>query len=267
LTAEKFVPDPFSEQPGGRLYRTGDLARYHSDGNLEFLGRADFQVKVRGYRIELGEIEAVLGQHPAVRENVVMAREYAPGDKRLVSYVVFEPDSAPPTDRLRAFLRDKLPDYMIPSYFIALSALPLNANGKVDRRSLPIPDRTRPDLEESYVAPRTATEELLVDFWSNVLGCARIGVNDSFFELGGHSLLATQLISRVRDAFQLDLPLRHIFEAPTVAGFAQKMLDVEARSGDIEQTARLLLSLNRMTDVEAEALLEKALATDEIELF
>jgi amino acid adenylation domain-containing protein len=231
LTAEKFIPNPFSGAPGARLYKTGDLARYRPDGTIEFLGRADQQVKIRGFRIELGEIEAALGQHPAVREAVVLAREDEVEDppsslgaeKRLVAYVVAEREQFPTTTDLRNFLRDKLPEHMVPAVFVSLDALPLMPNGKTDRRALRAPDQSRPELDQAFLAPRSATEELLVDIWVELLGIERIGVHDNFFDLGGHSLLATQLVSRVREAFQVEIPVRRLFEAPTVAGLAESI--------------------------------------------
>ncbi len=221
LTAERFIPHPFSQQPGARLYKTGDLARYRADGNLEFLGRKDEQVKIRGFRIELGEIEARLAQHPAVRETVVIAREDAPGNQRLVAYVTQNPEPALITSELYCFLKQKLPEYMIPSAFKVLEALPLTPNGKVDRRALPAPEPLRPELETTYVTPRTSVEEILVDIWAEVLGLKQVGIHDNFFELGGHSLLATQLTSRMRDTFQVDVPVRTLFETPTAAGMAE----------------------------------------------
>jgi amino acid adenylation domain-containing protein len=221
LTAERFVPNPFSEEPGARLYRTGDLARYRADGNIEFLGRIDEQVKIRGYRIELGEIESVLGRHPAVREVAVLAREDGTGEKRLVAYVVRRQELAATTSELRSFLKGKLPNYMIPSIFVALDSLPLSANGKVDRKDLPIPDRSRPELQESFVAPRTPVEERLVEIWKEVLKIETVGVHDNFFDLGGHSLLSMQIVSRITASFQLALSLRRIFDTPTVAGIAE----------------------------------------------
>ena len=226
LTAEKFIPDPFSAEPGARLYKTGDLARYLPDGNIEFLGRGDHQVKIRGFRIELGEIEAALGQHPAVRKVVVLAREDAPGEKRLVAYVVAEATA----DELRRFLKDKLPDHMVPGVFVPLDALPLLSNGKIDRRALPAPDRTRPGLDKAYAAPRTPTEELLAEIWAQVLDIERVGIHDNFFDLGGHSLLATQAASRMREAFKVEIPLRRLFEVPTVAGLAES-IEVARQAG------------------------------------
>jgi amino acid adenylation domain-containing protein len=223
LTAEKFIPDPFSTASGARMYKTGDLARYRPDGNIEFLGRADHQVKIRGFRIEPGEIEAALGQHLAVREAVVLAREDAPGEKRLVAYVVAERESLPTTTDLRHFLMEKLPEHMVPAVFVLLEALPLMPNGKVDRRALPSPDRSRPELAKAYVAPRTPTEELLAEIWAQLLDLERVGIHDNFFDLGGHSLLATQVVSRIRETFQVEIPLRRLFEVPTVAGLAESI--------------------------------------------
>ena len=221
LTAEKFIPDPFSAVPGARLYRTGDLARYLPDGNIEFLGRIDHQVKIRGFRIELGEIESVLGQHPGVRQATVLAREDEAGDKRLVAYVV-PASEAPPTIReLRRYLGQKLPEYMIPSLFVSLNTLPLTPNGKVDRHALPAPEHTRPELEETYAAPRTPVEQSLAEIWANVLGLEQVGVSDNFFELGGHSLMAVQLFARIRKWAGIDLPLAILFRSPTIKALAE----------------------------------------------
>ena len=228
LTAERFVPDPFGE-PGERLYRTGDLARFLADGNVEFLGRADDQVKIRGFRVELGEIEAVLGQHPTLKQAAVTVGEDRPGNPRLVAYLVSADGPTPTAGDLRRYLQERLPDYMVPSVYMFLEALPVTPNGKVDRKALPAPDWTQRDVENAYVAPRTETEERLAQVWAQVLGVERVGVRDNFFGLGGHSLLATQLISRVRDVFQVELPLRNAFESPTVAALAERV-DVALRS-------------------------------------
>ena len=228
LTAERFIPNRFSNEPGERLYKTGDLARYLPDGNIEFLGRMDCQVKIRGFRIELGEIEAVLSQHRAVREAVVVAQEDNSRTQRLVAYVVPVQKLTPTSDsgawrasaiELRQFLQALLPDYMVPSAFVLLEALPLTPNGKVDRRNLPAP-QVSTELEITYVVARTPIEEILAGIWAEVLGVEPVGIDDNFFELGGHSLLATQVISRLRKAFQIELPLRCLFESPTVAGLA-----------------------------------------------
>nr|WP_017317816.1 non-ribosomal peptide synthetase [Mastigocladopsis repens] len=229
LNAERFIPNPFSNKLEARLYQTGDLARYLPDGNIEFLGRIDNQVKIRGFRIELGEIEAVLSQHPAVEETVVIATEDIPGDKLLVAYIVLSPegrvlrgtsDSALMSD-LSQYLKQKLPAYMIPAALMVLESLPLTPNGKIDRHALRALDTLTLDIKEDYLAPRTSVEEVLVEIWAKVLGKQQVGVHNNFFELGGHSLLATQLVSRIRDAFEIDLSVRNLFEAPTVAQLAR----------------------------------------------
>ncbi|WP_407882763.1 amino acid adenylation domain-containing protein, partial [Scytonema sp. NUACC26] len=195
LTAEKFIPNPLSQKPGERLYKTGDIARYLPDSNLEFLGRIDNQVKIRGYRIEPQEIEITLSQHPQVRQIVVVLREDEQGDKFLVSYVVPQQlEQVPSISALKSFLREKLPDYMVPSAFVMLETLPLTPNGKVDRRALPAPDTARPELDQAFVAPRTPIEEVLAGIWTQTLGIDSVGIYDNFFDLGGHSLLATQVI-------------------------------------------------------------------------
>ncbi|HEV2844920.1 MAG TPA: amino acid adenylation domain-containing protein, partial [Thermoanaerobaculia bacterium] len=219
LTAERFIPNPFGE-PGSRLYRSGDLARRRPDGDLEYLGRIDHQVKIRGFRIELGEIEAALVRHPAVREAVVLVRE-----DRLVAWVAGDAVTLP---ELRAFAGAHLPDYMLPSALVVLDKLPLTANGKVDRRALPEPDRE--DHEGTAEAPRTPVEELLAGIWAGLLGRERIGVHEDFFAAGGHSLLAARLVSRLRGAFGVEMPLTDVFAHPTVAGLAREVERVR-RSG------------------------------------
>jgi len=236
-TAQAFIPDPFSSEPGARLYRTGDLVYYCPDGSLEFLGRIDHQVKVRGFRIELGDIETVLISHPEVHEAVVLAREEEPGDKRLVAYVVPNDGRDPAIGELRHFLRDNLPEYMVPSAFVTLETLPLTPNGKVDRRALPSPDGTNSELEDAFVAPRTPAEETLAEIWAQVLGLERVGVHNDFFALGGHSLLATQVISRARQAFQIELPVRILFEASTVADLAEGIESVRMVTQDSQVSA------------------------------
>lgn len=230
LTAERFVPHPFSDQPGARLYKTGDLVRYLPGGAIEFLGRTDHQVKIRGFRIELGEIETTLVNHPAIREAVVLAREDTPGERRLVAYIV--PDGAQEVSisDLRSFLKEKLPDYMVPAIFVTLELLPLTPNGKVDRRKLPVPGGDRPDLADAFVAPSTPTETALAAIWCEVLKLERVGVEDNFFDLGGYSLAAVQVLSRVREVLQVDLPLRSLFEVTTVAGLARVVETQKANS-------------------------------------
>ncbi len=231
LTAEKFIQNPFSDDSDARLYKTGDLARYLPDGNIEYLGRLDHQVKLRGFRIELGEIEAVLVQHPEVHEAVVIIREVQPGDKRLVAYLVPTKAQEVMPKTLRQFIKEKLPDYMVPSAFVKLEAMPLTPNGKVDRRALPLPDMLG-GIETDFVSPRTPIEEVLAAIWAEILKVEKVGIHDNFFELGGHSLLATQVISRLRDAFEVELPLRELFESPTIANFS-KHIDETSRQNNI----------------------------------
>jgi acyl carrier protein len=220
LTAEKFIPDLFGSEPGSRLYRTGDLMRYREDGNLEFAGRLDHQVKVRGFRIELGEVETALLRHESVRAAVVVAREERPGEQRLVAYVAGDLNQLPGASDWRTFLIQRLPEYMIPSLFIKLEALPLLPNGKVNRRALPVPDSSRPELRRPFAAPENPTQSRLVELWMNVLALKQVGINDDFFELGGDSILATRLVSRVRRTFGVELPLRELFWKPTVSELA-----------------------------------------------
>ena len=215
--SSRFVKNPFRNDELDLLYYTGDRGRYGPDGSLEILGRLDRQVKIRGVRIELGEIETVLAQHPKVRDVVVLDREDDPGDQRLVAYVVPQQEQVTTQTELWRFLKEQLPNYMLPSTFVMLLALPLTPNGKVDRRALPAPDTNRSGCEVDFVPPRTTTEEILVAIWAEILRLKQVGIYDNFFELGGHSLLATQVISRVRESFSVDLPLRCLFESPTVA--------------------------------------------------
>ncbi|MBE9228019.1 non-ribosomal peptide synthase/polyketide synthase [Phormidium sp. LEGE 05292] len=221
LTQQRFISNPFVGAEGSKLYKTGDKARYLPNGELEYLGRIDNQVKIRGFRIELGEIEALLASHPDVWESVVVVREDEPGDKRLVAYLVASDESLT-TNQLRQFLKAKLPEYMIPSALVLLKSLPLTANGKVDRRALPKPDLDGTILEK-YVAPRTPVEEILVQIWAQILKLEQVGIHDNFFELGGHSLLATQLVSRIRNIFKVELSLRELFAAATVAELGQSI--------------------------------------------
>ncbi len=226
LSQEKFIPNPFNNS---KLYKTGDLATFLPDGNIEFLGRVDNQVKIRGFRIELDEIEKLLIQHPNVNQSVVIAREYSPGDRRLVAYIVLNQKPDAIASKLKQFLQEKLPNYMVPGVFVILDSLPLTPNGKVDRRNLPAPDRLRPNLEETFVAPRNPIEAKLAAIWAELLGFEQIGVHDNFFNLGGHSLIAAQILSRVREGFPVELSFHQIFANPTVARLA----------GQIEQHSNL----------------------------
>ncbi|MEH2448289.1 MAG: amino acid adenylation domain-containing protein [Nostoc sp.] len=234
-TAVKFIPNPFSQEKGARLYKTGDRARYLPDGTIEFLGRTDQQVKIRGFRIELGEIEAVLSLHPNVREVVVLARDSESSQKYLTAYVVPAQESPIINNELRNYMQARLPEYMVPSSFVMLKALPLTPNGKVDRQALPEPNSVRPQLEKSFATPRTPVEEVLAGIWARVLGTEYVGIHDNFFDLGGHSLLATQVVSQVREAFQVELRLRSLFETPTVAGIAE-LIETAMRSGQNSAT-------------------------------
>ena len=239
-TAEAFMPDPFAQAPGGRLYRTGDLVRRLETGDLEFLGRVDRQIKIRGHRIELGEIEAVLSQHASVKECAVVAREDAPGQKRLVAYVVPGSDSPIASAELRDHVRERLPEYMAPANLILLDRLPLTPNGKIDHKALPAPDQADGKSEAGFVPPGSEAEKALADIWLEVLNLDKVGVTDNFFELGGHSLLATQVFARVQAAFGVEVPLRTIFDKPTIAELASVLEEL------------LLEQLEEMSDYEAE---------------
>ncbi|MGA2259018.1 MAG: amino acid adenylation domain-containing protein, partial [Thermoguttaceae bacterium] len=223
LTVEKFIPHPFSSRPGARLYRTGDLCRWLPDGNIEFLGRLDYQVKIRGFRIELGEIEAELDVHPGIRQSVVVVRSDVSGGPRLVAYLVPQGEQVPTAGELREFLRARLPDFMVPAAFVTLESMPLTTSGKVNRKALPAVDDQRPDLQVEYVAPRNDTELRLAEIWQEVLNVDRVGIHDNFFGLGGHSLLATQVVSRIVRRLHADLPLREMFQAPTIAELAERV--------------------------------------------
>jgi hypothetical protein len=239
LTAERFVPDPFGTEPGARLYRSGDLVRHRPDGTVEFLGRLDTQVKIRGFRIELAEIEAALAKHPAVSAAAVVAKDVGPGDKRLVAYLDWPHDTGPDIDELRAYLRESLPSYMIPSAWVTVAALPLSPSKKVDRAALPDPTPSQFDGARGYVAPRDPAEETIAGIWSDVLGVDRIGVDDDFFGLGGHSLLATRVLARLRAALAVEVPLRCLFEATTVAELAVVVTDLIAAELDQLTDAQL----------------------------
>ncbi|MCF3582473.1 non-ribosomal peptide synthase/polyketide synthase [Planktothrix agardhii 1811] len=257
LTQEKFIPNPFEKDEvipptplnkdgnePSKLYKTGDLARYLPDGNIEYLGRIDNQVKIRGFRIELGEIEAVIGQNEDVQSACVIAREDNPGDKRLVAYLVPQPEIILTIDEIRQFLKAKLPDYMVPNAFVILEALPLTPNGKIDRRALPAPDL---QSKGEYIAPRNPIEEKIAQIWAEVLKLERVSIEDNFFELGGHSLLATQVISRCQQAFQIALPLRYLFESPTIAQLSAVILKELQTGSGLKLPA--IVPLNRQDDI------------------
>ncbi|MBW4556585.1 MAG: amino acid adenylation domain-containing protein [Trichormus sp. ATA11-4-KO1] len=247
LTSVKFIPHPFSHEPGTRLYKTGDLARYCADGNLEFLGRIDHQVKVRGYRIELGEIESLLGQHPEIQAAVVMMREDEPNNQRLVAYFVSNTQTPPKTSNLRKFLKQQLPEYMLPSVFVQLKALPLTTNGKIDRRALPVPDSDRPELAEVYVAPRSEIERAIARIWQEVLHLDKVGIHDNFFDLGGHSLLMLQVNHQLRAILQQDITVVTMFQNPTIYSLAQYLSQKQKPSftGTRDRANRQIEAINR----------------------
>lgn len=246
LTQERFIPDPFSSNPAARLYKTGDLARYRRDGAIEYLGRIDHQVKIRGLRIELGEIESALRQHPSVQDSVVTLHldQTNPSEtQRLVAYVTSSQGQPPTVEELLHGLEQTLPEYMVPSAVVLLDAMPLNANGKVDRRALPAPSRFNMRREAVYLAPRTPVEQQLEHLWSELLGLEQISIHDNFFQLGGHSLLATRVLSRIRDIFQVQIPLRVLFETPTIADLALAITQQQAETADATEMAFLLAEL------------------------
>jgi amino acid adenylation domain-containing protein len=271
LTAEKFVPDPFGHEAGARLYLTGDLARYQPDGNLEFLGRIDNQVKIRGARVEVGEIETMLVAHPGVREAAVVVQEEVKGDRKLIGYIVPASNSSADLSReLRAHLKNSLPPYMIPAMFVTIEALLLTPSGKIDRRALAsLANKYSRDIEP-YEAPREPTEEKLAEIWAAVLRVERVGIRDNFFELGGHSLLATQLMSRVRNAFNVELPLRSLFESPTLVELASVIIELEnpSKNGSANAITRdsygdaenLLTRIDELSDEDVDFLLRQVLA-------
>jgi amino acid adenylation domain-containing protein len=259
LTAERFIPHPFSHESGARLYKTGDVVRYRPDGHLEYQGRLDHQVKLRGIRIELGEIEAALVRHPAVREAVVIAREDVPEETRLVACVVPAQEPGPTIRELRHWLAKQLPSAMMPATFMILETLPLTPSGKVNRQALPVPNPSRPTVEDLYVAPRRPIEQQVAAIWCHLLGLKCLGIHDNFFELGGHSLLAMQLLSRVRDAAHVEVSLFSFFEAPTVAGMAA----ILETTGQTEQGQQALAIL----PVPREGVLPAAIAQEHFWFF
>jgi amino acid adenylation domain-containing protein len=255
LTQERFIPNPFSNNPEARLYKSGDLARYLPNRDIEYLGRIDYQVKIRGFRIELGEIEALLNQHPAIRESVVVAQG-VDVDTRLLAYWVAQQQPAPSNNELRAHLAEKLPDYMIPAIFMELEQLPLNSNGKIDRRALPVPDHTRPKLENRFVPPQSPLEEIVAEIWTSLLKIEQVGIHDNFFELGGHSLQIIQVLSRIEMIFRVQLSPRTMFETPTIAELSQTIITHEAKSGQVEKIADMLKKLNDLPAEQVEKMLQ-----------
>jgi acyl-coenzyme A synthetase/AMP-(fatty) acid ligase/acyl carrier protein len=232
LSAERFLPDPFSGRVGGRLYRTGDVVKRLTDGRIDYLGRADQQVKLHGYRIELGEIEKTLQKHKAIEDAVVVVRQQESGEQRLIGYVVCHETA--PAPKLRAFLKQYLPSYMIPSAFVFMESLPLTQNGKVDRQSLPHYRESDLKVERPYAPPRSQTERMLASLWESSLGLERISINDDFFEIGGDSIIAVQLVSKIRAAFQLDLGMQLLFESPTIAGVSDAIERMRTASNGLQ---------------------------------
>jgi hypothetical protein len=248
LTAERFVPDPFSPRPGARLFRTGDMVRQGVDDGLEFLGRRDQQVKLRGFRVELGEIATALQRHVGVRHAHVIVRDDEAGVQQLVAYIIPQSSHGVGARELREHLAGQLPAYMVPAAFVTLDAFPLTPNGKIDHRALPAPGSVQ--RETIFVEPRTAIEEVLSGIWAQVLGVTRVGVSDNFFQLGGHSLLATQVVSRVRKLLRTDLPLYALFEKPTIAELSQAILDTARDPGDVERVAKAFVLVKNLPGEE-----------------
>jgi len=257
LTAERFVPDPMSVEGGARLYRMGDQARVRGDGELEYVGRSDDQVKVRGMRVEMRGVEATLREHPVVREAVVAARAGGDGEERLIGYVTLKEGAEVSAAELRKYLRGRLPEYQAPAVIVRLEEMPRTANGKVNRRALPTPDQASEEEERRSEGPRGPVEEVLVGIWRDVLGVERVGVQDNFFDLGGHSLLATKLIARVVKIFRIDLPLGKLFERPTVAEMAKALIEREEKTGQTETIARALKKIKSMSSDEMEQIIQK----------
>jgi acyl carrier protein len=237
-------------EPGSRLYRSGDLARYSPDGNIEFIGRIDHQIKIRGHRIEPGEIESALTQSPSVGECVVIVREDEPDDKRLVAYLVMKAGGAETALELRQFLKRRLPAYLVPSSCGVLGSLPLSPHGKVDRGRLPAPDKQTVESDEMYVAPRTPIEKDIARIFGAALGVENVGIHDDFFAIGGHSLLVTRIISQVNSAFQVELPIRALFDAPTVSGLVAAIVESQAGQSDDDLLSQILVELNELSDDE-----------------
>ncbi|HEX7736846.1 MAG TPA: amino acid adenylation domain-containing protein [Ktedonobacteraceae bacterium] len=252
-TAARFIPNPFAQETGARLYKTGDIVRYLPQGAIEFIGRRDYQVKLRGFRIELGEIESALAAHPAVREVCVLLKEERPGEKHLVACIVPRQDAPAPAD-LREYLRTRLPGYMLPSFYVSLTALPLSPNGKIDRRTLAALSAA-PVADERMITPRSTLEGVVCALWSEVLGCERIGIYDNFFDLGGHSLTATRLVARLSKVFQVELPLRRLFETPTVADICAALVEYEVTPGRTARIAALRKRVDALSEDDIQALL------------
>jgi amino acid adenylation domain-containing protein len=255
LTAEKFVPHPYSRKAGARLYRTGDLVRYGSDGNIEFLKRMDHQVKVRGFRVELGEIESVLNQHWAIAESIVVDSKDSSGNTRLIAYIVFEDGAEATSSEILTFLQEKLPSYMFPSAFVTIKEIPLTANGKVDRRALPVTEQIDAETSTAFIAPRTDMEELVAEIWRDTLELTQVGVESNFFQLGGHSLMATRVMNKIRERCGVELPLRVLFESPTVASLAARLEAAQPKDSELGRIYRILANVENIPEEDVNALL------------
>jgi hypothetical protein len=256
LTAERFIPHPFSES-GARLYRTGDLARYFPDGSIDFVGRKDYQVKIHGFRIEPGEVEAALDGHPDVESAAVVAFSKGGEENALAAYVIARNGKILTAEDLRAYLKQKIPSYLIPAAFMLLEALPLTPSGKIDRKALPRLDQMALSGERNDVAPRSPLEEVLCGIFAAVLDLETVSIYDDFFELGGHSLLAMRLVSQIRSILQVDLPLRRLFEATTPAGLASTLMSEPETAIQIAETAELVVMVGKLSDEEVERRLAK----------
>jgi hypothetical protein len=241
LSAERFLPNPFSIKKGARMYRSGDLVKYLSTGDIEFIGRVDNQVKIRGFRIELGEIESVISNYPGIKESIVIVREDSPGKKQIVSYTVSKNETID-IGELKSFIRTKLPEYMVPVAYVLIDKLPLTPSKKIDYKSLPIPGIADTTIRSEFVEPRTETERIMAEIGKEILGIEKMGVHDNFFELGGHSLLATQFISRIKDSFKKELSLKVLFKNPTIAGLSLELENInlidESNKRNIEKQSR-----------------------------
>jgi acyl carrier protein len=262
LTNKRYLVNPFTHLPIDRLYKTGDRGRYLPDGNVEFLGRADDQVKIRGYRVEIAEIQVLLQHHPAIKDAAVLVLEEEAGDSRLVAYVVPDGHEAMDVSELRTYVKQRLPDYMVPSSFIPLDALPLTPNGKVDRRALPKPDGARPDVGISYVAPQTELEQTLAKIWQQVLHLDRVGAQDNFFDLGGHSLLLVEVQNKAQEALERDVSLIDLFQYPTISSLA-KYLSQQHAEGPTFQDVQDRVRNRREVRSRRKQLYEKELKTHE----
>lgn len=258
LNNERFLPDMFHPANGNRLYKSGDQARRLANGDIEYLGRIDQQVKIRGFRIELGEIETVLASHPGVRESVVIINSDESGEKRLIAYLVPNTAQAVSSSELHAFMKERLPEYMIPAAFVKLEKMPLTSNGKIDRRALPDADIMRPETEGAYVAARTPLEEEVVEAWKEVLGLQRIGIHENFFEIGGHSLLATKVIILLRSRLGINLSLRLLFENPTVAGMATALMETLLEHTEEPALADMISEVEGLSDEDARQMREES---------